>query len=149
MIGQDMSRAKRAERIDSHAAAVILQGAIDGWRARLSDPATWAQAALRRLAALPPLPADCPNAPPYATIRHAPPVSSSIARASKLASRIRSLGWLPPNMLSQIQRLVPAQPHGTRRNVSVEVGLSTPRNRAAGRIEADIGHATPAPDRSA
>ena len=29
MIGQDFSRAKRAERIDSHAAAVILQGAID------------------------------------------------------------------------------------------------------------------------
>lgn len=29
MIGQDMSRTKRAERIDSHAAAVILQGAID------------------------------------------------------------------------------------------------------------------------
>lgn len=29
MIGQDLSRAKRAERIDSHAAAVILQGAID------------------------------------------------------------------------------------------------------------------------
>ena len=29
MIGQDMSRAKRAERIDAHAAAVILQGAID------------------------------------------------------------------------------------------------------------------------
>lgn len=29
MIGQDMSRARRAERIDSHAAAVILQGAID------------------------------------------------------------------------------------------------------------------------
>jgi putative Holliday junction resolvase len=29
MIGQDMSRAKRAERIDSHAAAVILQGALD------------------------------------------------------------------------------------------------------------------------
>lgn len=29
MIGQDMSRAKRSERIDSHAAAVILQGAID------------------------------------------------------------------------------------------------------------------------
>ncbi len=29
MIGQDMSRAKRAERIDSHAAAVILQAAID------------------------------------------------------------------------------------------------------------------------
>ena len=29
MIGQDISRAKRAERIDSHAAAVILQGAID------------------------------------------------------------------------------------------------------------------------
>lgn len=29
MIGQDMSRAKRAARIDSHAAAVILQGALD------------------------------------------------------------------------------------------------------------------------
>ncbi|AKM07463.1 Holliday junction resolvase RuvX [Pelagerythrobacter marensis] len=29
MIGQDLSRRKRAERIDSHAAAVILQGAID------------------------------------------------------------------------------------------------------------------------
>jgi len=29
MIGQDMSRAKRAKAIDSHAAAVILQGAID------------------------------------------------------------------------------------------------------------------------
>lgn len=29
MIGQDMSRAKRAEAIDSHAAAVILQCAID------------------------------------------------------------------------------------------------------------------------
>lgn len=29
MIGQDMSRAKRAEAIDSHAAAIILQGAID------------------------------------------------------------------------------------------------------------------------
>ncbi|WP_040464167.1 Holliday junction resolvase RuvX [Erythrobacter sp. NAP1] len=29
MIGQDMSRKKRAESIDSHAAAVILQGAID------------------------------------------------------------------------------------------------------------------------
>ncbi len=29
MIGQDTSRAKRAERIDSHAAAIILQGAID------------------------------------------------------------------------------------------------------------------------
>ena len=29
MIGQDMSRRKRAARIDSHAAAVILQGAID------------------------------------------------------------------------------------------------------------------------
>ena len=29
MIGQDMSRRKRAERIDSHAAAIILQGAID------------------------------------------------------------------------------------------------------------------------
>ena len=29
MIGQDMSRARRAETIDAHAAAVILQGAID------------------------------------------------------------------------------------------------------------------------
>ena len=29
LIRQDMSRAKRAERIDSHAAAIILQGAID------------------------------------------------------------------------------------------------------------------------
>jgi putative Holliday junction resolvase len=29
MIDQDLSRAKRAERIDSHAAAVILQAAID------------------------------------------------------------------------------------------------------------------------
>ncbi|RJY07991.1 Holliday junction resolvase RuvX [Aurantiacibacter aquimixticola] len=29
LIAQDVSRAKRAERIDSHAAAVILQGAID------------------------------------------------------------------------------------------------------------------------
>ena len=29
MIAQDISRAKRAQRIDSHAAAVILQGAID------------------------------------------------------------------------------------------------------------------------
>lgn len=29
MIDQDLSRAKRAERIDNHAAAVILQGAID------------------------------------------------------------------------------------------------------------------------
>ncbi len=29
LIGQDMSRAKRAERIDSHAAAVILQAALD------------------------------------------------------------------------------------------------------------------------
>ena len=29
MIGQDVSRKKRAEAIDSHAAAVILQGAID------------------------------------------------------------------------------------------------------------------------
>ncbi len=29
LIAQDASRAKRAERIDSHAAAVILQGAID------------------------------------------------------------------------------------------------------------------------
>jgi putative Holliday junction resolvase len=29
MIDQDLSRARRAERIDSHAAAVILQGAID------------------------------------------------------------------------------------------------------------------------
>jgi putative Holliday junction resolvase len=30
MIAQDMSRAKRAEKIDAHAAAHILQGAIDG-----------------------------------------------------------------------------------------------------------------------
>ncbi len=29
MIGQDMSRAKRAKAIDAHAAAIILQGAID------------------------------------------------------------------------------------------------------------------------
>ena len=29
MIAQDMSRAKRATKIDSHAAAIILQGAID------------------------------------------------------------------------------------------------------------------------
>ncbi len=29
LIGQDMSRARRAERIDAHAAAHILQGAID------------------------------------------------------------------------------------------------------------------------
>lgn len=29
MIGQDMSRAKQKARVDSHAAAVILQGAID------------------------------------------------------------------------------------------------------------------------
>ena len=29
LIAQDVSRVKRAERIDSHAAAVILQGAID------------------------------------------------------------------------------------------------------------------------
>lgn len=29
LIDQGMSRAKRAERIDAHAAAVILQGAID------------------------------------------------------------------------------------------------------------------------
>lgn len=29
LIDQDLSRAKRAERIDNHAAAVILQGAID------------------------------------------------------------------------------------------------------------------------
>jgi putative Holliday junction resolvase len=29
MIAQDMSRARRAERIDAHAAAIILQGAID------------------------------------------------------------------------------------------------------------------------
>ena len=29
LIGQDISRAKRAAKIDSHAAAVILQGAID------------------------------------------------------------------------------------------------------------------------
>ena len=30
MIEQDMSRARRAEKIDAHAAALILQGAIDG-----------------------------------------------------------------------------------------------------------------------
>jgi len=30
MLAQDMSRAKRTERIDAHAAALILQGAIDG-----------------------------------------------------------------------------------------------------------------------
>ena len=30
MIAQDMSRAKRAEKIDAHAAALILQAAIDG-----------------------------------------------------------------------------------------------------------------------
>ena len=29
MIAQDLSRAKRATRVDSHAAAIILQGAID------------------------------------------------------------------------------------------------------------------------
>ena len=29
LIDQGMSRAKRAERIDAHAAAIILQGAID------------------------------------------------------------------------------------------------------------------------
>ncbi len=29
MLAQDMSRAKRAARIDSHAAAIILQGALD------------------------------------------------------------------------------------------------------------------------
>ena len=29
LIGQDMSRARRAQQIDSHAAAIILQGAID------------------------------------------------------------------------------------------------------------------------
>lgn len=29
MIGQDLSRAKRSQKIDSHAAAIILQGAID------------------------------------------------------------------------------------------------------------------------
>lgn len=29
LIGQDFSRRKRADRIDSHAAAIILQGAID------------------------------------------------------------------------------------------------------------------------
>jgi putative Holliday junction resolvase len=29
LIDQDMSRAKRAERVDAHAAALILQGAID------------------------------------------------------------------------------------------------------------------------
>lgn len=35
LIAQDMSRAKRAERIDSAAAAVILQGAIDALRGGL------------------------------------------------------------------------------------------------------------------
>ena len=34
MIAQDMSRARRAERIDNHAAAHILQGAIDALVAR-------------------------------------------------------------------------------------------------------------------
>jgi putative Holliday junction resolvase len=29
MLDQDMSRAKRAEKVDAHAAAHILQGAID------------------------------------------------------------------------------------------------------------------------
>ena len=33
MIEQDMSRARRAERIDSHAAAIILQAAIDAMSA--------------------------------------------------------------------------------------------------------------------
>jgi putative Holliday junction resolvase len=37
MIDQDLSRAKRAERIDNHAAAVILQGAIDALVA-VGDP---------------------------------------------------------------------------------------------------------------
>ncbi len=37
MIEQDMSRAKRAERIDSHAAAVILQAAIDALAAPSLD----------------------------------------------------------------------------------------------------------------
>ncbi|GGD68442.1 Holliday junction resolvase RuvX [Croceicoccus mobilis] len=37
MIEQDMSRAKRAQRIDSHAAAVILQAAIDGLSANFLD----------------------------------------------------------------------------------------------------------------
>lgn len=37
MIEQDMSRAKRAERIDSHAAAVILQAAIDALSAPSLD----------------------------------------------------------------------------------------------------------------
>ncbi|WP_230280293.1 MULTISPECIES: Holliday junction resolvase RuvX [unclassified Croceicoccus] len=37
MIEQDMSRAKRAERIDSHAAAVILQAAIDALSAPFLD----------------------------------------------------------------------------------------------------------------
>lgn len=32
MLGQDLSRAKRARRIDAHAAAIILQGAIDALR---------------------------------------------------------------------------------------------------------------------
>ena len=35
LIAQDMSRAKRAERIDSAAAAVILQGAIDALTSRM------------------------------------------------------------------------------------------------------------------
>lgn len=34
MLDQDVSRAKRAERIDAHAAAVILQAAIDALAAR-------------------------------------------------------------------------------------------------------------------
>ncbi len=39
-IAQDMSRAKRAEKIDAHAAARILQGAIDALtRAADADPA--------------------------------------------------------------------------------------------------------------
>lgn len=37
MIEQDMSRARRAERIDSHAAAVILQAAIDALSAQFLD----------------------------------------------------------------------------------------------------------------
>ncbi|QNE06274.1 Holliday junction resolvase RuvX [Croceicoccus marinus] len=37
MIEQDMSRARRAERIDSHAAAVILQAAIDALSASFLD----------------------------------------------------------------------------------------------------------------
>jgi putative Holliday junction resolvase len=37
MIDQDMSRAKRAEKVDAHAAAHILQGAIDALANVLPD----------------------------------------------------------------------------------------------------------------